>query len=297
MLRYGNTRELMLGVEVVLADGSVCDGLRGLRKDNTGYDLKQLFIGAEGTLGIVTAAVLKLFPAPRTRVTALAAVAVGRRRDRAARAAQATLVDRLVGFELMSAFSLALSRKHHAGRARSAARPSVVRARAGRRQRGRCAARGAARGRARATRSKPGIAADAALAQSGDQAERLWALRENISEAQRREGPNIKHDISLPVSAIPRVPARMPARRSRAAFPGARLVIFGHLGDGNLHYNLVGARRASRARSFMDNAARANRIVHDLVAAHGGSFSAEHGVGPAEARGPRPLQEPGRARR
>jgi FAD/FMN-containing dehydrogenase len=276
VLRYGNTRELTLGVEAVLADGSVFSALRGLRKDNTGYDLKHLFIGAEGTLGIVTAAVLKLFPAPRTRVTALAAVGSVEAAIDVLRRLQATLADRLTGFELMSAFSLALSRKHHPGTpdplpghpwyalvqaddgAADAPLPALLET-------------------ALAAAVEAGVATDAVVAQSGEQAARLWALRENISEAQRREGPNIKHDISLAVSAIPPFMRECAAALGQA-FPGARLVIFGHLGDGNLHYNLS-APAATDARDFMDNAGRANRIVHDLVARHGGSFSAEHGVG------------------
>ncbi|MEO8507224.1 MAG: FAD-binding oxidoreductase [Betaproteobacteria bacterium] len=276
VLRFGNTRDLTLGLEAVLADGSVFDGLRGLRKDNTGYDLKQLFIGAEGTLGIVTAAVLKLFPAPRTRVTALAALASPAAAVALLGRLKTTLSDRLVGFELMSEFSLALSRKHHPGTpdvlaghpwyaliqaddsAADAPLAALVEA-------------------ALAGAVESAIAADAVVAQSGEQATRLWALRENISEAQRREGPNIKHDISLPVSVIPFFMDACGAALL-SAFPGARLVVFGHLGDGNLHYNLSGP-EAADALGFMDNAQRANRIVHDLVARHGGSFSAEHGVG------------------
>ena len=276
VLRFGNARELTLGVEAVLADGNVYDGLRGLRKDNTGYDLKQLFIGAEGTLGIVTAAVLRLYPAPRTRVTALAAVAsVDRAVALLGRMKQA-LADRLTGFELMSAFSLALSRRHHPGApdplpghpwyvlvqaddtVADAPLPALVEA-------------------ALAAAIDAGEAADAVLAQSGEQAARMWALRENISEAQRREGPNIKHDIALPVSAIPAFMAECGGALARA-FPDSRLVVFGHLGDGNLHYNLS-APEGVVADAFMDHAERANRIVHDLVARHAGSFSAEHGVG------------------
>jgi FAD/FMN-containing dehydrogenase len=276
VLRYGNTRDLTLGMEAVLADGSVFNALRGLRKDNTGYDLKQLFIGAEGTLGIITAAVLKLFPAPRTRMTALAAVTSVDKAIDLLRRLQATLSDRLTGFELMSAFSLALSRKHHPGvadplpgfpwyvliqaddSAANAPLPALA-------ETGLAAA------------AEAGAIADAVIAQSDEQAARLWALRENISEAQRREGPNIKHDISLPVSAIPQFMRECEIALGQA-LPGTRLVVFGHLGDGNLHYNLSGP-EAVDPRSFMDNAAQANRIVHDLVAKHGGSFSAEHGVG------------------
>jgi FAD/FMN-containing dehydrogenase len=276
VLRYGNARDLVLGVEVVLADGRIWDGLRGLRKDNTGYDLKQLFIGSEGTLGIVTAAVLKLFAAGRTRLTALAAVADVARAVSLLQTMKQALGDRLVGFELMSADALALSRKHHpdlpdplpnhpwyvlveaSDSAPHAPLASHVEA-------------------AFAAALDDGTLADATIAQSDEQADRLWALRENISEAQRREGPNIKHDISLPISTIPAFLADCEAELARA-LPGARLVTFGHLGDGNLHYN-VAAPAGTPGQAFIENTPLANRIVHDRVAAAGGSISAEHGIG------------------
>ena len=276
VLRFGNARELTLGIEVVLADGRIWDGLRGLRKDNTGYDLKQLFIGAEGTLGIVTAAVLKLFPAPRTRATAFAALADVRAAITLLRGLRQRLGDRLVGFELISEPSLALVRRHfpalpdplpgHPWYALvqaddSAAESSVA----------------TDVERALAVALDDRTAADATVAQSGEQANALWALRENIAEAQRLDGPNIKHDISLPVSAIP---AFLGAAESAlvAALPGLRFVTFGHLGDGNLHYNLA-APEGVAAEAFLAHTATANRIVHDLVARHGGSISAEHGIG------------------
>ncbi len=276
VLRYGNTRELVLGVEAVLADGRVLNGLRGLRKDNTGYDLKQLFIGSEGTLGIVTAAVLKLFPAPRTRVTALAGVAGVAHAIDLLSSMKSALGEALVGFELISDFALALSRKHHAdlpdplpGHAwyvlvqvdQSLPDPSLA----------------SKVESAFADAAERGIVEDATLAQSEEQSLRLWALRENISEAQRREGPNIKHDISLPVSAISDFLVDAEASLLRA-LPGARLVIFGHLGDGNLHYN-VAAPVDRSPQEFMANGPIANRIVHDLVVRAGGSISAEHGIG------------------
>ncbi len=226
-----------------------CPRCAVLRKDNTGYDLKQLFIGAEGTLGIVTAAVLKLFPAPRSQATALVARAArSKPRSRSCSRLKRALSDRLVGFELMSAFSLGLSRKHHAGSPDllpghawyvlvqaddSAADAPLV----------------AALESALADAVDAGEALDASVAQSKAQADALWALRENISEAQRREGPNIKHDISLPVSAIPAFLHESDAALL-AAFPGARLVVFGHLGDGNLHYNLSAPRARMRATSW-----------------------------------------------
>jgi FAD/FMN-containing dehydrogenase len=276
VLRFGNARELALGLEVVLPDGRVWDGLRGLRKDNTGYDLKHLFIGAEGTLGIITAAVLKLFPAPRARATALAAVPDVDAAVRLLTLLKGTLADRLVGFELMSGLSLALSRKHHPqspdplpghdwyvllqvddpadnAHLREALEQALARG------------------------VEDGIVEDATIGQSDSQRAALWALRENISEAQRREGPNIKHDISLPVSAIPQFLRDAQAALS-TALPGVRFVTFGHLGDGNLHYNLAAPEGESPQR-FVERSPVANRIVHDLVDAAGGSISAEHGIG------------------
>jgi FAD/FMN-containing dehydrogenase len=276
VLRYGNARDLVLGVEAVLADGRVWNGLRGLRKDNTGYDLKQLFIGSEGTLGIITAAVLKLFAAPRTQVTALVAIVDVARAVELLRAMKQALGDRLVGFELISGFALQLSRKHHPGspdplpghawyalmQVDDTAADSPL---------------GAQLEAALAETVENGAAVDATIAQSQEQADRLWALRENISESQRREGPNIKHDISLPISAIPAF-TDATAAAILAAFPGARLVVFGHLGDGNLHYN-VAPPDGAIAQQFLEHTPAVNRIVHDRVVAAGGSISAEHGIG------------------
>jgi FAD/FMN-containing dehydrogenase len=276
VLRYGNARDLVLGLEVVLADGRVWDGLKGLRKDNTGYDLKQLFLGSEGTLGIITAAVLKLFPRPRTSVTAWTAV-----RDVAAavdllRAMRSALGDRLTGFELISGACVALARAQfptlpdplpgHAWyvlvQADDAAANSPLTA---------------VVESALADAISDEIARDATIAQSEAQAAALWALREHIPEAQRLEGPNMKHDISVPVSRIPEFLDQARAALD-AAFPGVRYVVFGHLGDGNLHYNLS-APAGTDPAVFNATTPRANRIVYDLTAKHGGSFSAEHGVG------------------
>jgi FAD/FMN-containing dehydrogenase len=276
VLRFGNARDLTLGLEVVLADGRILDGLRGLRKDNTGYDLKQLFIGAEGTLGIVTAAVLKLFPAPKSRVTALAAM-----RDVAAAVellhlSKGILGDRLVGFELISDVALQLSQHHHPG----SADPLPGHAWYTLMQVDDAAADAPLASLVETTlaaATERDLVQEAAIAHSDEQARRLWALRENISEAQRREGPNIKHDISLPVSAI----AAFLAASERAlqnALPGVRFVVFGHLGDGNLHYNLSAPQDVA-PDAFMSHMPSANRIVHDLVTQAGGSISAEHGIG------------------
>ena len=276
VLRFGNTRELVLGIEVVLADGRIWDGLRGLRKDNTGYDLKQLFIGAEGTLGIVTAAVLKLFPAPKARVTALAALPDVAAAIRLLSALRQALGDRITGFELMSALSVALSRRHHPGLPDPCpGSPWYVLLQIDDNATNSPISNELERALGAAVES--GIVRDATIAQSGEQARALWALRENIAEAQRRDGPNIKHDISLPISVIPGFLDETGAALT-AALPGVRFVTFGHLGDGNLHYNLA-APEGVAPNSFLENTARANRIVHDLVVRHGGSISAEHGIG------------------
>jgi FAD/FMN-containing dehydrogenase len=276
VLRFGNARDLTLGIEVVLADGRIWNGLRALRKDNTGYDLKQLFIGGEGTLGIVTAATLKLFPAPRTQVTALCAVpSVGAAVELLSRLRSA-LGDRLTGFELISAFAMSLSVRHHAATPHPLpGHPWYVLVQAD--DSAADAPLAALAEAALMSAVGDAIVLDAVIAQSREQAGKLWSLRENISEAQRREGPNIKHDISLPVSAIPDFLPECDAALA-GAFPGSRLVVFGHLGDGNLHYNLS-APEGHAAQPFLANAEAANRIVHDCVARFHGSFSAEHGVG------------------
>ncbi len=276
VIRYGNARELVLGVEVVLADGRIWDGLRGLRKDNTGYDLKQLFLGSEGTLGIVTAAVLKLFPRPRTSATAWVGVTDVAAAVALLRALRDTLGDRVTGFELISAECVALARERFPAlpdalpghpwyvlvQADDPAEHSPLRDQVE---------------AALAAAIDDHVAADASLAQSDAQAAALWNLREHIPEAQRLEGPNIKHDISVPVSSIPAFLERARIALD-AALPGVRYVVFGHLGDGNLHYNLSPPRGGDATR-FMDLMAPANRIVYDLVAEFGGSFSAEHGIG------------------
>jgi len=277
VLRYGNTRELCLGLEVVNAQGEVWDGLRGLRKDNTGYALRELFIGAEGTLGVITAAVLKLYPAPQAALTALVALASPRHALDLLGLLQARCGASLTGFELMSAFCLdlvaqqfpALPRPfatHHpqyalvelssnesAGHAQGLLESSVGQA------------------------IEDNIALDAVVATSGQQALGLWRLREHIPLAQAAAGKNIKHDISLPVSRIPDFVARADAALEQA-FPGCQPVTFGHLGDGNLHYNVAPPAGVAH-EAFLAHQAAVNRLVHDLVADVGGSISAEHGIG------------------
>ncbi|HZI82398.1 MAG TPA: FAD-binding oxidoreductase [Casimicrobiaceae bacterium] len=276
VLRYGNARDLVLGLEVVLADGRVWDGLKGLRKDNTGYDLKQLFIGSEGTLGVITAAVLKLFPKPRASATAFAALADVDAAVALLGELRQALGDRLTGFELVSGYCVVLTRKvfpaladpvpGHPWYALVQADDSAA-----------DSALSAQLEGALAVAIERRTALDATIAQSAAQGEALWSLREHIPEAQRRYGLNIKHDISLAVSRIPAFLREAQARLD-AAFPGIRYVVFGHLGDGNLHYNLS-APDGVAASAFLGDGPRANRIVYDLVSELGGSFSAEHGIG------------------
>jgi FAD/FMN-containing dehydrogenase len=276
VLRYGNTRELTLGLEVVLPNGEIWDGLRGLRKDNTGYDLKHLFIGAEGTLGIVTAAVLKLFPLPRAQITAWLALESPRAAVDMLARTQANFDARLTAFELVSDLALDLVIRYIPGTAKpSGPAPWYVL----------CefsdgGSEAELRGQVESWLGEcleAGFIGDAVIAQSVAQAEKLWQLRENISEAQKIEGISIKHDIAVPVSRLPDFLARADAALA-AAFPGIRIVAFGHVGDGNLHYNLSKADRQANDE-FIACQPEANRIVHDLVHSLAGSISAEHGLG------------------
>ncbi len=277
VLRYGNARELCLGLEVVSADGEVWDGLTGLRKDNTGYDLRDLFIGSEGTLGVITGATLRLFPRPAATLTALATCASAAHCVDLLALAQTRLGAGLTGFEVMNAFALELVRRHFAQLPQPlAAAPWTVLLEL-------ADSEGELQGRARIeallqAALESGSIVDAALAESLAQADSMWRLRESIPLAQSAEGLNVKHDIALPISAIPDFIEGTDAALL-AAWPGVRLVDFGHLGDGNLHYN-VQAPEGTPAREFLArHEADINRIVFDAVQARGGSFSAEHGIG------------------
>ncbi len=278
VLRYGNARELCLGIEVVTPQGEILEALNTLRKDNTGYSLRDLFIGAEGTLGIVTAASLRLFPQPAARVTALAAVpdvaAAVALLDRA----QSRLGPAVTGFELMSGHSLQLVVHHFPQQRLPFALPTPW-----------CVliecsdSDGEPHGRAQLqalleAAHEAGLIVDAAVAQSLAQAAAMWHLRESIPLAQAEEGLNIKHDIGVPISRMAAF-VESTAELVIQAVPGARLVVFGHLGDGNLHYNIQ-APAGSDAQQFLrQHQAVCNRIVHDAAVASGGTFSAEHGVG------------------
>lgn len=277
VLRYGNTRELTLGLEVVTAQGDIWDGLRGLRKDNTGYDLRDLFIGAEGTLGIITAAVLKLFAQPAARVTALFALDSPRAALDLLALARQRCDASLTGFELISDFCLQLVEKHF---------PSLHSPFTSRHPQYVLLELSDAESEQHATALLESVAtmafdhhlvSDAVVANSLAQSTALWALRERISEAQAAEGKNIKHDIALPISRIADFIAETDAALQNH-FPGCRMVCFGHLGDGNLHYN-VSAPAGQEADHFLQDQPAVNLIVHDSVHRHGGSISAEHGLG------------------
>ncbi|WP_201859848.1 FAD-binding oxidoreductase [Microvirga soli] len=266
VLRYGMTRSLVLGLEVVLPDGTVANGLRRLRKDNAGYDWKQLFIGSEGTLGIVTAAVLRLLPRPKHTVTALLSVADPAAALRLLALTQDELGDQISAFELISAISMQLVAKHAGLKAPIAEGEWFVLIEAASSLAGLREAAEAMLGSA----FEQEIALDGVIAESGAQAAQLWALREHVTESEAREGKSVKHDVSVPLTEVPRFLSEA-GEALVAGAPGTRVNAFGHLGDGNIHYNvLVGADH---------DAGTVNRIVHDVVAAFGGSISAEHGIG------------------
>ena len=277
VLRYGNSRDLVLGLEVVLPDGQVVDGLRALRKDNLGYDLKQLFIGSEGTLGIITAAVLKLFPLPAAHVTAMLALRdVEAAVELLSRARQYT-GDLVTTFELLPRIAVDLTTRHIPGvrdfleaehdwyamvefslppsgqTQRELVEEFLMEA------------------------LEQGVVIDAALAQSEADRQAMWRMRESIPEAQRHEGVSVKHDVSVPLSSVPGLIAEAGAA-VRELVPGVRLVAYGHIGDGNLHFNLsppVGADE----QEFLAQAGAVHEAVYRIVSARGGSIAAEHGVG------------------
>jgi FAD/FMN-containing dehydrogenase len=277
VLRYGNARELTLGLEVVLPSGELWNGLRGLRKDNTGYDLRDLFIGAEGTLGVITAACLKTFALPRGEGTAFVAVRTIDDALALLGLAQAAAGPALTGFELVSDICLQLVERHFPPhRSPFAARApyyALVQLSDHDSDEHAAALLQTIAGQA----LEHGLALDAVLAQSVAQARALWALRELVSEAQAAEGRNIKHDIAVPISAIGRFVAETDALLARL-MPGIRMITFGHLGDGNLHYN-VSPPPGMAEGDFLARQAEVYRLVHDQVARHAGSISAEHGIG------------------
>ncbi|MDE2353694.1 MAG: FAD-binding oxidoreductase [Betaproteobacteria bacterium] len=277
VLRYGNMRSLVLGLEVVLPDGRIWNGLHALRKDNTGYDLKHWFIGAEGTLGIITTAVLRLFPLPHARATAWIAVPSPQAAVSLLGHLRARSGERVTGFELISRMAVQLVLQHIPGSRDPLpeAAPWYVLAEMDDTDPG--ADPHAALSSALDQALGEGLVLDAAIAQSEGQINALWALREQISEAQRLEGISIKHDISVPVSRIPAF-IEDATERLQEQFPGIRVVCFGHVGDGNLHYNLSKPNQQENAE-FIGQTPAVNRAVHDTVDRLGGSISAEHGIG------------------
>lgn len=277
VLRYGNARDLCLGLEVVTAQGEIWDGLRGLRKDNTGYDLRDLFIGAEGTLGVITAAVLKLHPQPKAQVTAM----VGLRTPDDALAllniAQATCAASLTGFELMSGLSISFVTRHypHMRVGFADEHPQYVLLEISDSESEEHAT--ALLETLVSDAMDKELVLDAIVASSIAQSKALWSIREHITLAQAAEGKHIKHDVSVPISRIADF-VRETDTLLQEAFPGSRVVTFGHLGDGNLHYN-VSAPENVRDEDFIRQQDEINRVVHDSVDQFGGSISAEHGLG------------------
>jgi FAD/FMN-containing dehydrogenase len=275
VLRYGSARDLVLGLEVVLPDGRIWNGLRSLRKDNTGYDLKHLFIGAEGTLGIITAAVLKLFPRPQASATACVAIASPEVAVRLLAYIRATCGQALSGFEIISRNCLDLVFKHiddtqepfrkkyewyllikmddvPQNSPEALLRNALI--------------------------SFGGEVLAICIAGDERQSEVWWKLRKNISEAQKREGVSIKHDIAVPVSRVAEFVAQSSAAL-RARFAGIRIIAFGHMGDGNIHYNASMPDASQNVAFIAQHETEVNRIVYEVVRKLGGSISAEHGLG------------------
>lgn len=276
VLRYGNARELCLGLEVVTANGNILHGLRGLRKDNTGYDLRHLYMGAEGTLGIITAAVLKLFPKPKATLTALVALPTVQQALTLLTLAQAQCGATLTAFELMSQYCLDLVhtqldqtlpfKNTHPQYVLLEISDNISEAHA----------RDCFESLVTAAFEQK-VITDAVIASSIAQSRALWTLRESISAAQAKAGNNLKHDIAVPVSEIAAFITATDALL-QAAYPGCRNVTFGHVGDGNLHYNVSPPEHIT-PQAFLAEQAHVNRIVHDSVHRFNGSISAEHGIG------------------
>jgi len=277
VLRYGMMRDLVLGLEVVLADGRILPCAQGLRKDNTGYDVKSLFLGAEGTLGVITAANLKLFPQIRATATAFVAVADIQSAVALLSELRATSGDRVSSFELLPRIALELTVRHIEGIVDPLEQtyPWYVLCELSTSQDDEALA--ALLERVLAEALNGGRILDAAIVQNERERMQLWRLRENIPEAQRRDGASLKHDISLPITVLPQFVERA-GEWLRVNIPEGRLIAYGHVGDGNLHFNLNQAPGVDRER-FLAREPAVKRAVHDLVHDCGGSFSAEHGIG------------------
>ncbi|HEY9163443.1 MAG TPA: FAD-binding oxidoreductase [Magnetovibrio sp.] len=277
VLRYGNARDLVLGLEVVLADGRVWNGLRGLRKDNTGYDLKALFLGAEGTLGIITRAVLRLYPKPQSTCVALAGCGSAEAALELFQTARSRAGEVLSACEYMNTLSLDLAEKHIAaakcpleGRHAAYVLLEFTSSDAD-------ADLNALMEAVLSDAFEAACVEDAVIAQSHAQAQAIWALREAVPEAQKLEGGSIKHDVSVPVSKVAEF-LGLGTELVERLIPNVRTCAFGHIGDGNIHFNLTQPEGADK-QAFLDQWDATNRAVHDVVMAMNGSFSAEHGVG------------------
>ncbi|QBC32198.1 FAD-binding oxidoreductase [Pandoraea sp. XY-2] len=278
VLRYGNTRELCLGLEVITPQGELWEGLRGLRKDNTGYDLRDLFIGAEGTLGLITAATLKLFAQPVARMTALAALDSPTQALALLNLAQRMAGPLLTGFELMSHFCLQLVAQVFPQQRYPFTQPHAQTVLLELSDNESEAHARDLLERLLNAAVDQGIVHDAIVANSLAQSNALWHLRESIPLAQSATGLNIKHDIAVPVSRVPAFLKATDPIVQRVA-PGARMVTFGHLGDGNLHYNVMAPEGVDPAQFLHRHQTAVTAAVHDSVHAHHGSISAEHGLG------------------
>ncbi len=277
VLRYGNMRDLTLGLEVVLADGRIWDGLKGLRKDNTGYDLKDLFIGSEGTLGIITAAVLKLFPKPHARVTAFIGCNSPYEALKVFQRLREAAGDQLTAFEYIPEFGLEIVLKHLAGSVRPLAEKhgsyALIELSSPQKDADLQSQLEAVLGGA----FEEGLVQDAVLGSSEAQSQALWNLRESLSEVQGKEGGSIKHDVAVPVSRVAEF-IDVATKACEAEMPGVRVCAFGHFGDGNIHFNLSQPAGMDK-REYLAQWERFNRIVHDIVHGMNGSISAEHGIG------------------
>ncbi|WP_417319349.1 FAD-binding oxidoreductase [Emcibacter sp.] len=278
VLKYGNTRDLVLGLEVVLPDGQIWDGLTGLRKDNTGYDLKQLFIGAEGTLGIITAATLKLYPRPLNRQTALLAIPSPQAAIELLTLARKMSGDLVTAFEIIPRIGLDFLIKHmDATDPMKAAYDWYILMECSSSLDRNHLDMESLFQQILETAMEQELVPDGVIASNEQQRDSLWSLRENLSEVQKFEGGSIKHDIAVPVSKIPQFLDRA-CTAVQKAIPGIRPVPFGHIGDGNIHFNLTQPEGADKA-AYLARWEEINKIVHDIVQELGGSISAEHGIG------------------
>jgi FAD/FMN-containing dehydrogenase len=288
VLRYGNARDLVLGLEVVLPDGRIWNGLRSLRKDNSGYDLKHLFIGAEGTLGIITAAVLKLFPRPQSSATAIVAIPDPAIAVRLLAHVRAACGDTLGAFEFVSRSSLDIVFRHVPGTAEPFAKRYEYYLLI---QSDDMQQRPLDDALRDAIRSFGAGIPEFAVTADADAAEKWWKLRQSISDAQKREGISIKHDISVPVSRVAEFITRADAAM-HAAFPGVRIVAFGHMGDGNIHYNVSLADAEQNKAFIAQHESEVNRQVYQVVREFNGSISAEHGLGQLKRETIRDYKDP-----